>query len=69
MLVLILPPGLPLAAALVAYRLAVAAAVSGAFSHATAHFHESAHPIIRSFEPGRTGAGATGTRHLSSASR
>ena len=30
--------------------------------HATAHYRESGHPIVRSAEPGETGAGVTSTR-------
>jgi hypothetical protein len=37
--------------------------------HATKHFHSTGHPIVRSFKPGRTGAGATWTTCRSKAPR
>ncbi len=35
--------------------------------HAIKHFHATNHPIIQSFQPGRTGAGAISTRCCCSA--
>jgi hypothetical protein len=30
--------------------------------HATKHFHVTEHPLVQSFQPGKTGSGATRTR-------